>query len=191
MLKNTPQSYGLVARVFHWLTAVAVFCLFGLGWWMVDLTYYSEWYKTAPDIHRSIGILLAITVTARLFWRIKNLEPEPLSSHKSWEIKTARLVHLLLYALLFSMFITGYLISTAKGHPIDVFSWFSIPAIITGDDLGIKNLEDKVGEIHEILAYSLIGLATLHALAALKHHFIDRDLTLIRMTGSKQLKDQV
>ena len=183
MLKNTTQSYGLVSVIFHWLTAVVVVGLFCLGWWMVDLTYYSNWYKTAPDIHRSIGILLAILICARLLWRLQNLQPESLSTHKKWEIKLAHFVHLLLYVMLFAMFVTGYLISTAKGQPIKVFDWFSIPAIVTGDDLGIKNLEDKVGLVHEILAYCLIALAGAHALAALKHHFIDKDATLKRMTG--------
>lgn len=153
---------------------------------MVDLTYYSDWYKTAPELHRSIGLLLAIFVTLRLIWRFKNLVPEPLSTHKSWEVKTAHIVHFILYAMLFSMFISGYLISTAKGQPIEVFNWFVVPAIVTGDDLGVKNLEDKVGEVHEILAYILIGLAGVHALAALKHHVIDKDTTLSRMTGKDQ-----
>ena len=185
MLKNSSQSYGLVSRTLHWLTAFVVIGLFCLGWWMVELTYYSDWYKTAPNIHRSIGILLALVVTARLFWRFKNLQPESLSTHKSWEVKIAHFVHILLYAMLFSMFLTGYLISTAKGQSIEVFNWFSIPAIVTGDDLGIKNLEDKVGEIHEILAYIMMALVTGHALAALKHHFIDKDSTLTRMIGKQ------
>ena len=184
MLKNTTQSYGLVSRSFHWLTAVVVVGLFCLGWWMVELTYYSDWYKTAPDIHRSIGILLAISIIGRLVWKFKNLTPDPLSTHKAWEVKSAHIAHKLLYLMLFAMFITGYLISTAKGKPIEVFNWFSVPAIVTGDDLGIKNLEDKVGEIHEILAYILISLAGVHALAALKHHFVDKDSTLRRMLGN-------
>ena len=181
MLKNTTQSYGLLARIFHWITAAVVLGLFCLGWWMVDLTYYSSWYKTAPDIHRSIGILLALLIIIRLVWRFQNLTPYPLSTHKAWEVKMAHFAHRALYLMLFAMFITGYLISTAKGKPIAVFNWFSLPAIVSGDDLGIKNLEDKVGEIHEILAYILISLAGMHALAALKHHFIDKDSTLRRM----------
>lgn len=183
MLKNTAKSYGLVSIALHWLTAMVVVGLFCLGWWMVDLTYYDDWYKTAPDIHRSIGILLALTVCIRLLWRITNLHPESLSTHKKWETKLAHRVHLVLYVLLFAMFVTGYLISTAKGQPVSVFNWFSVPAIVTGEDLGIKNLEDKVGWWHEILAYCLVGLAAAHAAAALKHHYIDRDATLKRMTG--------
>lgn len=183
MLKNTSESYGWLARFFHWLTAVLIVGLFALGLWMVDLTYYSDWYKTAPHIHRSVGLCLALLITLRIVWRFMNVQPEHLSMHKDWEIKSAHFVHWVLYLGLFSMFISGYLISTAKGQPVDVFNWFSLPAIITGDDLGIKNLEDKVGEIHEILAYILIGFASLHALAAVKHHFIDKDSTLLRMLG--------
>ena len=185
MIKNTEQSYGKIAVIFHWLTAFVVFGLFALGLWMVDLTYYSEWYKTAPHIHRSIGLLLALVVIARLIWRKMNLQPQPLSTHSAWEIKTAHLVHGFLYLGLFLMFITGYLISTAKGQAVDIFNWVSIPAIITADQLGINNLEDKMGEIHEILAYILIGIVSLHAIAGLKHHFIDKDSTLLRMLGKK------
>ena len=183
MLKNTRQSFGSIARLFHWLSAIVIIGLFILGLWMVDLTYYSDWYKTAPDIHRSIGLLLAIFVIARLVWRLMNLQPEPLSTHKAWEVKSGHLVHWLLYLGMFLMFISGYLISTAKGQPVDVFNWFSLPAIITGESLGIKNMEDLAGDIHEILAYLLIGLASLHALAALKHHYVDKDSTLLRMLG--------
>ena len=185
MLKNSQDSYGLIARILHWVTALAVLGLFGLGWWMVDLTYYSEWYKTAPDIHRSIGLILAMLIIFRIIWRSVNPTPQTLSTHKHWEVKSAHAMHLVLYVLLFAMFITGYLISTAKGQPIEVFNWFSVPAIVTGDDLGISNLEDRMGEIHEILAYTLIGLAVIHALAALKHHIIDKDETLKRMLGKR------
>ena len=183
MLKNTSETYGWLARLFHWLTAAVIISLFALGLWMVDLTYYSDWYKTAPHIHRSVGLCLALLTILRIVWRLVNVQPAHLSTHKDWEIKLGHIVHWVLYLGLFLMFFSGYLISTAKGQPVDVFNWFSLPAIVTGDDLGIKNLEDKVGEIHEILAFILIGLASLHAIAALKHHFIDKDSTLLRMLG--------
>jgi len=70
----------------------------------------------------------------------------------------------------------GYLISTAKGSPIDVFGLFSVPATLTGE-----GQEDVAGEIHEILVWTIIGLASIHALAALKHATLDRDGTLRRM----------
>ena len=73
--------------------------------------------------------------------------------------------------------IAGYLISTAEGRPIEVFGWFAVPATFYGPE----NQEDVAGEIHEILAWLLILLSSGHTLAALKHHFIDRDATLRRM----------
>ena len=60
MLKNSVSAYGWAAIILHWLTALAIIALFALGLWMVGLTYYSPWYNTAPDIHRSIGILLML-----------------------------------------------------------------------------------------------------------------------------------
>lgn len=75
------------------------------------------------------------------------------------------------------MIISGYLISTADERPIEVFGWFSVPSFGSF----IDNQEDIAGTIHEWLAYVLIALASVHALAALKHHFIDKDNTLKRM----------
>jgi cytochrome b561 len=78
-----------------------------------------------------------------------------------------------------SVMISGYLISTADGRAISVFGWFEVPALITS----IPDQEDIAGLIHEYLAWGLVIFSGLHALAALKHHFIDRDPTLKRMLG--------
>ncbi len=83
--------------------------------------------------------------------------------------------------MLFGLFISGYLISTADGRAIEVFNWFSIPAL---GEL-FSDQADIAGEIHYYLAFSLIGLAVLHALAALKHHYINKDNTLKKMLGVK------
>jgi len=146
---------------------------------MVDLDYYSEWYKTAPDWHRSIGVLLVGFIVLRLLWRWKNVTPAPLPEHAKWEKSAAHATHIILYILLLLMLPSGYLITTAEGQSLEVFNWFSLPATITN----IDNLEDIAGEIHELLAYSIIALAVLHMLGALKHHFIDKDSTLKRMLG--------
>jgi cytochrome b561 len=87
--------------------------------------------------------------------------------------------HGLLYAGIFLVMISGYLISTAKGRGVSVFDLFEIPAFITG----LPNQADLAGAVHFYVAWGLVLLAGLHALAALKHHFIDRDATLKRMLG--------
>lgn len=155
---------------------------------MVDLDYYSEWYKVAPHYHKSIGLLLALITFFRLLWKMKQISPNTLG--ENWEKLAAKLTHRLLYVLLVCMFVSGYLISTADGRGIEVFNWFILPSL--GEF--IDNQEDTAGEFHEWFAYALIGFASFHAVAAFKHHIFDKDLTLIRMLKpqikqSKQQKD--
>ncbi|MBN7820911.1 cytochrome b [Bowmanella yangjiangensis] len=174
-MRNSETSWGWTSIVLHWLSALAVIGLFALGWWMVDLDYYSEWYREAPHLHKSIGILLALTTLLRLLWRFKKPRPETLG--KPWEVNLSHFTHVLMYILLLAIFTSGYLISTADSRGIDVFNWFTVPGL--GE--WIENQEDLAGEVHEWLAWSLIGLVVLHALAAIKHHVIDKDNTLTRM----------
>ncbi len=176
-IRNTEHAYGWLTIVLHWLVALCVFGLFGLGLFMVDLSYYSSWYQTAPNIHKSVGILLLFTMLFRLFWRVINPKTASPSNHKAWEKTGAKIGHLLLYVVLFFLMISGYLISTADGRAISVFGWFDIPASITH----IQQQEEVAGDIHAFLAWSLMVLVAGHALAALKHHFIDKDSTLVRM----------
>ncbi|SCZ57412.1 cytochrome b [Thiohalomonas denitrificans] len=177
--RNDTTRYGLAAVLMHWLVALTVFGLFGLGLWMTGLTYYDQWYQLGPWWHKSIGVSLFLLVLVRLGWRALNPQPVPLPSHARWEHRLAKTMHGLLYLLLFAIMISGYLISTADGRSLEVFGWFAIPATLHG----IEHQEDIAGTIHLTLAITLVALASLHALAALKHHFLDRDRTLMRMLG--------
>lgn len=177
MLKNTHSSYGTVQVYLHWLSALAVFGLFALGFWMVDLNYYSSWYKTAPHIHKSIGLLLLFATLFRIVWKLSQPKVEALSNNKL-EALAGHVAHIALYALLLVVMTSGYLISTADGRGIDIFNWVTIPSL---GEL-FADQEDIAGIVHEYAAYTIIALALLHALAALKHHFINKDQTLTRMT---------
>lgn len=163
----------------HWLSALAVFGLFGLGQWMTGLTYYDTWYHRAPELHRSIGVLLFLLSVTRLLWRRFSGRPRELPDHLKWEQVVAKMAHFTLYMLLFGVMLSGYLISTADGRPVLVFGWFAVPATLSG----IDGQEDVAGVVHLSLASTLVALALLHAGAALKHHLIDRGHTLRRMLG--------
>lgn len=178
-MTNTPGRYGWVAVVIHWLVAVVVFGLFALGYWMVDLSYYHDWYRKAPDIHRSVGILLLAVMVFRVLWRAGNGAPAPLANHTRWEVRGAHLAHLALYLLIFTAMVSGYLISTADGSSISVFGWFKVPSV-TGQ---IKRMEEVAGSVHYWSTWAIVILAAAHGAAALKHHFLDRDRTLVRMFG--------
>ena len=177
MLKNTQQKYGLIAKVIHWLVALTVIGLFAVGLWMVELDYYSAWYTKAPYYHKSVGIVLAMIMLFRLAWKFANISPNPVSNHSAREVLGAKIAHWLFYILILMMIISGYLISTADDRSIEVFGVFEVPALGSV----FENQEDTAGLIHEWLAYVLIALASFHALAALKHHVLDKDDTLKRM----------
>ena len=178
-MRNTSERYGGMAILLHWIMALVVFGLFGLGLYMVELTYYDSLYKTLPFIHKSIGILLALVFIFRIFWRLTNPVPSPVAGTTPLEKRIADIVHRGFYFLIAAIMISGYLISTADGKSISVFDLFSVPATVTS----IPEQEDTAGIVHQYLAYGLIVLVVLHAGAALKHHFVNKDFTLRRMLG--------
>ena len=179
---NTAQTYGFVIKFLHWAMAIAIFALFGLGVWMRTLTYYSPWYKPAPHWHQSIGILLLVLLVFRLAWRLSNVRPNE-DYLKPFERFAARAMHITFYLILFIIMISGYFITSVDGSSVDVFNWFSIPSIYEK-----KGAEELAGFIHWTLAYAVMALAGLHTLAALKHHFLDHDITLKRMLPERWLK---
>lgn len=174
-IKDTPTGYGLVSRLFHWLMAAAIFALFALGWWMVGLDYYSPYYNSAPDLHRSAGILLLVALLARIGWRFVNVKPDD-AELTPLERKGSHFVHVAFYPLLLALILSGYLISTSDGRAIDVFGLFSVPSIVQQ-----KGLEDVAGLVHRVLAYTVIAVAAGHTIGALKHHFADGNTILTRM----------
>jgi cytochrome b561 len=177
MQYDTPYTYSRFSKVLHWLSALLIFALFGVGFWMVDLSYYDAGYQLAPHYHNSIGITLGGLILVRVLWRIRNTKPSALASHSTLEKSLSYIAHLLLYLLIFSVLIVGYLISTEDGRGIEVFNWFTLPSIG-------KLFDDQVdiaGNLHRWLAYTLITLSSLHGIAAFKHHYYDKDETLKRM----------
>jgi len=180
-LRNSSQNFGLISVTLHWLMALVIYAMFALGLWMVGLGYYDSWYHDAPEIHKSIGVILMLILIFRLIWRVVSPSPSSLKSYTTWVRLSAVVAHWLLYSLLLAILVSGYLISTADGKPISVFGWFELPALVSG----AGEQADLAGDIHLWLAWSVVILSVLHGLAALKHHFIDRDVTLKRMLGMR------
>jgi cytochrome b561 len=176
MFKDTRRGFGLVTILIHWISAALIIFLFGLGIYMRSLGYYDDWYHKGPELHISLGLLLLFIILVRIFWRASSATPENLSDHKASNL-AAKLLKLALYGLLFVVLVSGYLITTAEGVAANMFNLIKIPALL---ELSADNV-DLAGEIHEILAWAIIILAALHAGAALMHHFIMRDRTLVRM----------
>ena len=178
MIKNTNHSFGFISKLLHWLMAVLLTGLFAVGLYMTDLDYYDPLYHSLPDWHKNIGLLTIFLLLARFIWKLSNPEPHPLKTHKKWEVSLAKLLQTTFYILILLIGISGYLISTAEGKGIDFFNVFKLPALFS--ELTEQQAE-LVGEAHEVMAFLLAFLVVLHASAAIKHHFIDKDETLKRM----------
>ncbi len=177
MLQDRAQGYGLVTIIVHWVSALTIVFLFALGVYMVDLGYYDDWYHKGPALHISVGLLLLVLMTFRLLWRLLSRHPRPLPNHSLLVRFSATAVKVILYALIFTVMITGYLITSAEGRGPLLFDWVRFPVFLQLESDGV----DLAGEIHEIFAWLIIIFASLHALAALFHHFVIRDRTLVRM----------
>lgn len=182
-LTNSTRQYGWISILLHWLVALTVIGLYPLGLYIVSLSYFDPGYRLYPHLHRSLGLLLALVIVIRLLWKLVNPSPR-LLAEKAWEKWAAKTGHGLLYILLLTVVTSGYLLSTADGRSIQVFNWFSVPAIPW---LATRH-EELAGSVHFYAATLLVILAGLHALAALKHHFIDHNATLKRMLGIESEK---
>ena len=181
-LTNTKTDFGLLAIGLHWLLAIALIAMYFLGDYMVELGYYDTWYHRAPQIHKEVGVLIGSLMVFRLLWNFFQTKPEHVGDDKPIVKLMAKAAHFFLYVLVFALVISGYLISTAKGVGIDVFGLFEVPALLPDN----KDRGELAGDIHEWIGLGFILLVALHALAALFHHFIYKDMTLKRMLGIKK-----
>lgn len=176
MLRNTDHSWGSMAMLLHWLVALLVFVQFGLGWAAVSW----RMSPTKLDLfvwHKSIGMLILLLVVVRIAWRSLNVTPSLPVDMTSLERLAARVSHLLLYALLLVMPLTGWIINSAANVPFRIFWQIPLPALVSPD----KALADATARVHLALFITLALLLVLHVGAAMRHHFIKRNTVLTRM----------
>lgn len=185
MLKDSRSGYGLVTIALHWVCAPLIIFLFGLGVYMRGLDYYSPWYHRGPELHIALGLLVFMLMALRLVWRKKNQDPNPIPTISKSNLAAAKAVKILLYVCVFVICISGYLITTAEGSGANFFGMFSVPATL---ELSADNI-DRMGAIHKYVAWGLMGIVILHAAAALFHHFVKRDKTLVQMLKPVQKAD--
>jgi len=162
-IKNTPNRFGLVTKLSHWLIAFAIIGLIWLGWYMVDLTYYDKWYNKSLAWHKSLGILVLGAALLKIGWQLYSPIPDTNATLKKWERLGANIMHKLLFAMMLLIPITGYLISTSNGKPVDIFDWFEIPALLSKN----TELRDLAIELHFYMAYGIAVLLLGHVAAAL------------------------
>ena len=178
-LKNTTDSYGGITISLHWIIAILMIGLIILGWYLTTISYYHTYYHTLFLTHKSLGMITLILAVFNLTWYIVNPKPKLPNTISRLEKIAAHTMHDILFLLTIALPITGYFMSTAKGTGITIFNWFTVPPFSkTGHQWG-----EFAGSMHFWLGYSTAILVVLHALAALKHEFINKDGILRRMLG--------
>ena len=172
------QRYSLPAITLHWLIAVLIVGAFTLGLVMTDipgltpakLRYYS-WHKWA-------GVTVLALAALRLLWRLSHRPPALPAAMPAWQQRAAHWLHALLYLLIFAVPVSGYAFTLAAGVPVVYFGVLPLPVLFGADPV----LKPVLREVHYWLDMTLAAVVVLHVAAALKHHFIDRDGVLARMS---------
>ena len=170
------QSYGKTAIALHWVIALLIVITIPLAWVMMDL----EDSPQGPLLfawHKSIGFTIFLLAAARLIWRLIAGVPAAPANTPALANKVSGLIHFGLYVLLFAVPLSGWIMTSAAGHPLVYLGLWQMPDLVAKSHA----LHETTEEVHEILAYALLGLIALHTAAALKHHFIQRDDVLARM----------
>ena len=175
-LKNTRDQWGSISKLLHWLVVLLILVMAWIGLTMGDLPNGPDKIATYA-LHKSIGITILVLVLLRLGWRLYAGAPAPVPGTPSWQDRIASLTHWALYALLLAMPISGWVLNSSSGFPLQWFGLVNLPAI-AGRDQDVHELAENM---HETLFWILITLVVLHAAAAFYHHLFQRDATLARM----------
>ncbi len=170
---NELRSYGSIAKALHWIAASCVLLAWAIGSLGDDIPRTME--APALTVHMSVGVAVLVILALRLIWRFAS--PTPAGRLSPWSDYLASISHWLLYALMAVVPVTGILLQFARGDALSVFGLLHVASPWPTD----RALAHSFKELHEVLANALVILAALHVAAALFHHFILRDRTLVRM----------
>jgi cytochrome b561 len=170
------SGYTSTAKFLHWLIVVLLVGQFIFAWTMPHIGRNTP-VTTLISLHFTVGVTVLIVAIVRLVWRATHAEPAPLDGVPPWQVQSARLLHWLLYILLFVVPILGWINASWRGMPIVMFG-LELPKLVGTRTPGWA----WTGDVHALLAnYGMLSLVGLHVLAGLYHYFIRRDRVLQRM----------
>ena len=178
-LKNTSQSWGTVSQSLHWLIALLIFLALVLG-------YVAHEMDNSPEkarlfiLHKSIGITVLLLVVLRFAWKLFARQPSVATGIGLHNERLARLGHLGLYALMFALPMTGWIVNTAANVP---FKWMNILPV--PDLPGVQGSWRYLASvIHWYLSILLLLMVIGHGGMAVIHHIRHKSNVLVRMLPS-------
>ena len=176
MIRNTSDSWGHVAKFFHWTTAALVLAQIALGWLAVCWRF-SPFKADLYVWHKSLGILILAVVLLRLSWRLANTTPALPANMPAWESRCARASYVVFYIVLIAMPFSGWVLNSAANVPFRIFWTLPLPALVEPS----KATAGMAALAHFTFFVLLVLLVSVHIAAALRHHFVNHDEVLARM----------
>ena len=179
---NTTAGYHPVSRALHWAVAGMVVLQFVLARLAENAEQTDSTLRQLALLanHKSVGITILVLVVVRLLWRRKAPPPALPPTMDRWQVLASRISHWTLYGLLLLLPISGWLMSSASAYSVSWFNLLQLPDLVQPNDA----LEETLERIHETLAVTLLIVAGIHVLAAVKHAVIDKDGVLSGMSST-------
>jgi cytochrome b561 len=182
--RDSAAGWGWVSRALHWAMAGLILFQLGFGLYMTQAVPDLIARFTLTQLHKSWGFVVFVLAVLRVGWRLVNRVRPPLPPMPRWQLRAAEASHLLLYLFMFLMPISGWVMASAS--PTQdllqmqnmVFGTFALPDPWVP---GVSSLEDAARWVHVSAAIGLTLVLGLHAAAALRHQFVDRDDLIARM----------
>lgn len=173
---SSRLRYGAVAQIFHWLTVILVLAAYFLGEGGPESRVYAPERALTLSAHETFGVLVLVLTVLRLAWRALDRTPDTEPMPRPMQI-ASRAVQGLLYLLLLAIPLTAIFGSWFTAHPVTLFGGLAIgPLTAANSDLG-----HTLFDLHETIGNAILWVAGIHAAAALLHHFVMRDRTLLTM----------
>lgn len=201
-MSGPGARYSAVAILLHWAIAAAIVGNVALGWWMhqaIDVPDTRARAIAAFQAHKSLGLAVLALSLLRLAWRLLHAPPPLPAAMPAWERAAARATHWAFYGLMLAIPLGGWLYVSAQWRgtaPLNVptlwFGLFEVPHLF-GLDRAAQGTRAAVAAAtlaaHGWLAWGAMALLALHAGAALKHHFVNRDEVLAHMLPAVGVPD--
>jgi len=176
MKPDTRARYGSVSIALHWVMLLLIACVYACIELRGNFPKGSDIREGLKAWHFMLGLSVLLLVLARVVVRLTGTTPRVEPDPPRWQNRSAKLMHVALYALMIGMPLLGWLVLSAGGKAIPFFG-LQLPALI-GESKSIAGWAKELHETGGTIGYLLIGL---HAAAALFHHYVVRDNTLRRM----------
>ncbi|MCB1462912.1 MAG: cytochrome b [Tepidamorphaceae bacterium] len=177
MSDSLRAAYTAVSRYNHWIIAFAIIGMLAFGLYLDEAELERSTKVMLVGLHKSIGFLILLFGFWRVGWRLREGFPDAVPGMPRWQEIATKAMHWALLVGILAIPASGMAMSLGGGHAVDVFGLFTIPSP------GKVEWLSSVGHVvHGLGSKVLIGLIALHTIGAFKHHFVDKDTTLVRMT---------